>query len=122
MQSDQPSGKYAPGNLRQNDMNSTAQPKNALARVALLISPTCRQAARLQSEALDRRLSLLERLGLLLHLWLCRWCRRYGNQLRFLRFAAHQCEEHEQLPQTLSPEARQRIKQKLQSSQEHPSL
>jgi hypothetical protein len=69
---------------------------------------------------MDRKLSLLERLGLRLHLLLCQWCRRYGAQLKFLRSAAHQCEEHleRELPQRLSPEARERIKQKLQSSRE----
>ena len=63
---------------------------------------------------------MLERVGLRLHLFLCKWCRRYGAQLKFLRSTAHQCDEHEnpQTPQRLSPEARERIKQKLQSSQE----
>ena len=84
------------------------------------LSPTCRQATRLQSEAMDRRLSFSQRLGLRLHLVLCKWCRRYGEQLKFLRFAARQCEEHEgrQGPQRLSPEARQRIQERVQSSRE----
>jgi hypothetical protein len=81
------------------------------------LSPTCKQAARLQSEAMDRRLSLLERAGLRLHLFLCKWCRRYGAQLKFLRSAARQCDQHEgrRAPGKLSPEARRRIKGKLQS-------
>ena len=80
---------------------------------------SCKEATRLQSEAMDRKLSLFEHFGLRLHLLLCKWCRRYGSQLRFLRSAAHACEEHAipALPQGLSPEARERIKQKLQSSQ-----
>jgi hypothetical protein len=69
---------------------------------------------------MDQRLSLFEKLGLRLHLLLCGWCRRYGTQLKVLRSAAHQCEKHESLglPQTLSPEARERIKQRLHSGQE----
>jgi hypothetical protein len=68
---------------------------------------------------MDRKLSLFEKFGLRLHLFLCKWCRRYGNQLNFLRSAAHQSDEHEDLQsQRLSPEARERIKQKLHSSQE----
>jgi hypothetical protein len=84
------------------------------------LSPTCKRATRLQSEAMDRRLSFLEKLGLRLHLFLCKWCRRYGAQLKFLRSAARECEEHgsRQEPQTLSPEARERIKHTLQSGQD----
>ena len=69
---------------------------------------------------MDRKLSMAERLGLRLHLLLCQWCRRYGAQLKFLRSASHECEEHlePELAQGLSPEARERIKQRLQSSQE----
>ena len=79
------------------------------------ISPNCRDASRLQSEALDNELTPLRRFGLRLHLILCKWCRRYGKQIRFLRRAAH--EHPEQLsgatPHTLSPEARERIKRSL---------
>src|SRR5947207_2227860 len=101
-------------------MNSPRTPGKALARVVSIISPSCKQASRLQSEAMDRRLSFFERLGLRIHLLLCAWCRRYGEQLKFLRSAAHQCENHgrPESPQRLSPEARERIKQKLQSSKE----
>jgi hypothetical protein len=82
------------------------------------LSPTCKKATRLLSEAMDRRLSFFEKFGLRLHLFLCKWCRRYGEQLKFLRSAARECQEHEsrQEPQRLSPEARERIKQRLQSS------
>lgn len=85
-----------------------------------LLSPTCRQATRLQSEARDRRLSFFEKLGLRLHLFLCKWCRRYGEQLEFLRSAARECEQAEsrQSPQGLPPEARERIKEKLKSGRE----
>jgi len=79
------------------------------------ISPNCREASRLQSEALDHELTPLRRFGLRMHLILCKWCRRYGKQIRFLRHAAHK--HPEQLsgatPHTLSPEARERIKRSL---------
>ena len=102
------------------DMNWLSNLTTSVARIAGVISPSCKQASRLQSEAMDRRLSFFERLGLRIHLLLCAWCRRYGEQLKFLRSAAHQCESHEQAEaaQKLSPEARERIKQKLQSSKE----
>jgi hypothetical protein len=79
--------------------------------------PNCRDAARLQSEALDAKLSLPKRFGLQLHLLVCKWCRRYGKQLRFLRHAAPEhCDQiTDAVPQKLSDEARERIKQRLQS-------
>jgi hypothetical protein len=87
------------------------------------LSPTCRQATRLQSQALERPLSLRERVGLKIHLVLCRWCKRYGIQIRFLRSAAQKQSEHpETLPeQSLSPEARGRIKQHLQTEKQRGS-
>ena len=79
--------------------------------------PTCRQASRLQSEGLDRRLSLPKRLGLRLHLLACRWCRRYGNQIRFLRQALRERPEDVTgaAPGTLSAEARERLQRALRN-------
>ena len=79
------------------------------------LSPNCREASRLQSEALDLSLSWGQRLGLRLHLLLCKWCRRYGKQIRFLRQAVHEHpdEVNDASPQSLSPEARERLKQSL---------
>ena len=79
--------------------------------------PTCRAAAKAQSAALDRPLPPLSRLGLWLHLLLCRWCRRYGRQIRFLRAAArnHSDELAQAASPPLSPAARVRIQQRLQS-------
>ena len=84
------------------------------------IMPTCRQASRLQSEALDQSLSLPKRFGLRLHLLVCQWCRRYGKQIRFLRQAAHghPDEVNEAVPRTLSPEARERLKRSLRDKSE----
>ena len=81
--------------------------------------PSCREASRLQSEALDKELSFPRRLGLALHLMVCKWCRRYGRQVRFLRDAAHEHPENlsEAVPQKLSAEARERIKQRLRSGE-----
>lgn len=80
-----------------------------------LLMPTCRQVSRLQSEVLDRPLSLPKRFGLRLHLLFCKWCRRYGKQIRFLSRAAHDHPEQltEATPHTLSPAARERLKRSL---------
>ncbi len=79
------------------------------------LSPGCREAARLQSLALDGVLSRRQRIGLRIHLLLCKWCRRYGKQIAFLRKAAHEHRDEaiEAMPQKLSDEARQRIKRSL---------
>jgi hypothetical protein len=82
--------------------------------------PTCRQVSRLQSGVLDQPFSLPKRFGLRLHLLVCKWCRRYGKQIRFLRLAVqeHADEVNEAAPRTLSPEARERLKRTLSNSPE----
>lgn len=89
----------------------------SLSRGLAELSPSCREATRLQSEAMDRPLAPRKRIGLHIHLTLCRWCRRYGKQIGFLRSIAHPHEQHEKvLPQqTLRPEARERMKERLKS-------
>ena len=46
---------------------------------------TCRQVSHLVSEAEDRRLGLLERWRLRVHLRVCEGCRNFHNQIRFMR-------------------------------------
>jgi hypothetical protein len=103
-----------------NQMNWLSKLSRALARGVTLISPSCKEATRLQSEAMARKLSRSERVGLRMHLFLCKWCRRYGNQLKFLHSASQHSEQHESpvASQRLSPGACERIKQKLQSGRE----
>jgi hypothetical protein len=45
---------------------------------------TCRQATQLLSEKQDRPLLLREQSNLQLHLFACRFCRRYGKQIKTL--------------------------------------
>jgi hypothetical protein len=84
------------------------------------LMPTCRQVARIQSDALDQALPPATRFGLWLHLQVCKWCRRYGEQIRFLSRAAHNHPDKliEAAPQTLSSEARERIKRSLRAAGE----
>jgi hypothetical protein len=82
------------------------------------LMPTCRDASRLQSDALDHPLPIFKRSGLWMHLLVCKWCRRYGRQIRFLRNAA--LEHPDQLAQAstqkLTAEARERIKISLRDN------
>ncbi len=71
----------------------------------------------MQSDALDQSLSPAKRMGLRLHVLICKWCRRYGEQIRFLSEAArkHPDELAAAVPQKLSDEARDRIKRRLRA-------
>jgi len=101
-------------------MKRLANMLKALVRRAGELSPSCREASRLQSLALDRPLPLAQRAGLRIHLFLCRWCRRYGKQIRFLRSVAqhHAREAPQPAPQRLSGAARERLRRRLEAANE----
>ncbi len=94
-------------------------PKKPAACVSAL-SLSCKEAARLQSHAMARPLSFLERLGLGLHLLICSWCRRFGSQVRLLHSTMNECpeREHAEPSRSLSAEARERIERRLRVSQQ----
>lgn len=46
---------------------------------------SCKEATRLVSQGLDRRLGLAERLALRLHLLVCDGCTNFSKQMAFLR-------------------------------------
>jgi DNA-directed RNA polymerase specialized sigma24 family protein len=100
-------------------MNWLAYLLKALGRGCGALSPSCKEAVRLQSDMLERKPSFLQWLGLRLHLVICRWCRRYGEQIRFLHDAAHEHPEEMAGPATakLSDEARERIKRNLRAGE-----
>src|SRR5258706_10342626 len=92
--------------------------KRAFLRWAKVISPSCKEVLRLQSHALDSRLRPTQLLGMRLHLFLCKWCRRYGRHLRFIRQAVeHLPEDPEPSQGNLSSEARERMKSALRKEQ-----
>ena len=77
---------------------------------------TCKDAACLISQQDGRQLTRPERIGLRLHLILCRACRKYVASVRFLKDAMRRCGESEALssaPEGLSSTARDRIRQRL---------
>lgn len=103
-------------------MNIAALPGNevvceASVKLFKLLLPNCKEATRLQSIALDRRLPLLQRCGLRFHLLICKWCRRYRSQVTFLRrmIQEHPDQRTETTPRELSSEARERLKQYLKN-------
>ncbi len=75
---------------------------------------SCKQAMDLASKALDTRLSRKERMMLRLHVWFCRGCQRYQQQLEWIHQLCHRLDPESWLPKvTLSEEARRRILQRL---------
>jgi hypothetical protein len=72
---------------------------------------------RLMSESLERRLSIRERLGLRLHLFVCAWCARYLNQIKSLRFIlrGQSSELPAELRHSLPNGARERIARAIQN-------
>jgi hypothetical protein len=99
--------------MKQTFVNSEFAKK--LAACLGTLSPGCKQAARLQSRALVQPLSLPERFGLRIHLFICGWCRRFGKQVKFLHSTTHQYLENEKanaLP-GLTVEGRERIKRAM---------
>lgn len=79
---------------------------------------SCKQASRLVSQSLERKLTYRERFGLSLHLMMCDACKLFSRQLRLLRQAMQRIGRNvEQDTQTvLSDEARKRIAIKLESN------
>jgi hypothetical protein len=45
----------------------------------------CNQTTQLVSQSLDRRLTLSERFELQLHLMLCKFCKRFSQQIKIMR-------------------------------------
>jgi hypothetical protein len=81
----------------------------------------CREVSKLVSESMERRLPWRQRMGLWMHLAMCRLCAGFARQARLLRRAARQDPERlvgdtSSAEVTLTPDARERIKAALRSS------
>jgi len=85
--------------------------------VTIMLS--CKEATKLISESLDRPLSLRQRISVAMHVLMCRFCARYRRQLQLMRLALNGLAKDkgrslEATPDdSLSPEARERIKEDL---------
>jgi predicted DNA-binding protein len=83
---------------------------------------SCKEAAWLISESMDRDLPFMQRLGIRAHLLMCKHCTRYRRQLLFIRDAIQhyldEIENEESVPPvSLSPEALERINAYLSKKQ-----
>jgi len=76
----------------------------------------CSEVSRMVSESLDRRLPLVQRMGLRVHLLMCRFCARYRKQLLILRnsIRLHESSGEDTVSSVSLPEeTRNRIKETL---------
>jgi len=75
---------------------------------------SCKKITGMISESMDRKLPLSRRMGIRFHLMMCALCRRYRQQLLFIRTLLRSDKEAEDLSgQALSDDARKRIEEKL---------
>lgn len=75
----------------------------------------CKEATEWISRDMERPLSLIQQLQLRVHMIMCLLCKRYAQQLRFLRRAMR--DQREFWPgATLSSEARERLVRALKSA------
>jgi len=83
----------------------------------------CKEATRLVSESLDRKLPFHQRIGIRVHLFMCKFCSRYEKQLMFLRKASRIQTMHDEDTESymsLPPEARKCIKNFLNDNLDKP--
>ena len=77
----------------------------------------CKKVTYMVSESLDRELPLVQRMGIRMHLLMCKFCSRFRKQMLALSKISKYLDIQEaQLEPSvaLSPEARSRINQALQ--------
>ena len=79
---------------------------------------SCKQASQLISQSLEQPLTMRERFGLKLHLFICKYCRRFSQQLQAisiaLKLAARAIENDDTIK--LPSEAKHRLLQAIESS------
>lgn len=51
---------------------------------------SCKQASQIISQSLDRPLTMRERFALKLHLLICKYCKRFSQQIHSIRVAVKQ--------------------------------
>jgi len=83
----------------------------------------CKEVTRMVSESLDRKLPLYQRIGVRIHLLMCKFCSRFKRQLLFLRETIRlhvERGEDTELSTKLPPEARERIRKSIQNNSFKP--
>jgi hypothetical protein len=81
---------------------------------------TCEEATRLMSESLDRKLPIGKRIGLRMHLLMCRLCPRFWRQLLLLKNATDLYKKgmEEDMSISLPAETREKMKNLFETNSE----
>ena len=91
--------------------------RETLKNVKLILTLTCDQAARYLSESQEKPLKSVERKALFFHLLVCRFCRKYKRQLKFLRSLMTKLSDthidEKATPHFLDPEQKQAFQERL---------
>lgn len=80
----------------------------------------CRDVTQLISESMDTSLPIGKRIGVRIHLLMCKFCARYERQLLLIRETVRRLVAAEEISgeapgETLSEEAKERIKKSLRN-------
>ena len=91
--------------------------RNSMMRLMVRVMPSCKEISQLVSASMDEKLPLRKRLSIRLHLVMCDLCRRYEKQLHLLRGGGRHYAnpEENEIEDSLSSEARERLQRKLTS-------
>jgi len=81
---------------------------------------SCKDATQLISRSMDTSLPIVARIRLRLHLRICAWCARYKQQLLVIRDTLRRADAagdrpEERAGETLSEDARERIRKSLRN-------
>ncbi len=78
----------------------------------------CKQASQLISQGLDKKLSMRERFGLKMHLFICKYCKRFSQQLERLHVTINSIGKNIENDKsiTLPTEAKERIVKSIESN------
>ncbi len=75
---------------------------------------SCKKITGMISESMDRKLPLYKRMGIRFHLMMCVLCRRYQQQLLFIRSVLRRNREADEVScRSLPDDVRERIEKKL---------
>lgn len=79
----------------------------------------CKETSRSVSDAMDKNLPFSKRIGIHLHLMMCKSCARVAQQLKQLRSAVQGGAGDNIPPQTLNEEAKQRMRRKIEEHRQN---
>ena len=96
-------------------LNPLQKANYAMMRLMVRVMPSCRDISQLISDGMDRHLPLRKRLSIRLHVSMCKYCRRYENQMHLLHEGVGHYADPEVnvVEKSLSPAAKEKLEKAL---------